>query len=469
MNLKLATNEIIHFIGIGGIGMSGLALVMNNMGFKVQGSDIKNNQNIERLKKLGIKIFIGHKQKNINDSTLIIISSAIKKNNSELQLARTKSIPIYKRGDMLANIASLKKNIVVSGSHGKTTTTSLISAILHSSNLDPTIINGGVINQFGNSAKLGKSEWNILESDESDGSFLKIPATYIVVTNIDKEHLDYYKNINNLVNSFKAFIEKIPPFGRAFINLDDINNQKLIRKIKFTNYYTYGFDNKSNFHIKLKGQNNKFTKFDLEVKITGKKISYKNFKIPLIGEHNVKNATASIAVALTLGLNIMNIKKALKTFKGVERRYNKIFSINKNEFYDDYAHHPTEIKEVLKGARSVNKSRKIICVFQPHRFSRVKLLYNEFSTAFKQADEVLLCPIYSAGEKNDKSINDFSFANLIIKNSKVNLFMIKNETDLSKYIKQNLFSNELIICMGAGSISSWIKNISTKYEYRKKS
>ena len=468
MNLKLAKNEIIHFIGIGGIGMSGLALIMNNMGFKVQGSDISFNQNLERLKKLGIKIFIGHKYKNLKNSTIIVVSSAIKKNNLELKLAKKNKLPIYKRGDMLANIVSLKKNIVVTGSHGKTTTTSLISSILHESKFDATVINGGVINQFQNSAKLGKSEWSVLESDESDGSFLKIPTTYSVLTNIDKEHLDFYKSFSNLIKSFEKFLEKTPPFGKSFICIDEINNQKLIKKINTKNYQTYGFNKNANFHIILKKKNNKFSKFDLKIKLFGKKNRiYKNFQIPLLGEHNIQNATAAIAITLALGINIIHIKKSLKNFKGVQRRYIKIFSYNKNDFYDDYAHHPTEINAVLKSVKSVNKNRKIISIFQPHRYSRLKLLKNEFSKSFKLADEVVLCPVYPAGEKIDPKFNNSTFGKLIVKNSKVRLIIIDSENDLFNYFRQNLIKDELIICMGAGSISSWIKSISQNEYFRK--
>ena len=463
MNIKIASNEVIHFIGIGGIGMSGLALIMNNMGFSVQGSDLNANQNIERLKSLKIKIFIGHKYQNIKNSTLVIISSAIKNTNPELKYAKKNKLPIYKRGDMLANIVSLKKNIVVTGSHGKTTTTSLISSILHNSKLDATIINGGVINQIKNSARLGKSEWSVLESDESDGSFLKIPVTYSVVTNIDKEHLDYYKNFNNLKKSFKEFVEKTPIFGKSFICLDDINNQSLVKEIKIKNFHTYGFNKKANFQIKIKQQEINYSKFDLRVKLAGKKNRlYKNFQIPLLGRHNIQNASAAIAVALSLGIHIDNIKKALKNFEGVQRRFNKIFSNKENEFYDDYAHHPTEITEVLQGIRTVNKKRKIIVVFQPHRFSRLKSLKTQFSKSFQLADEVILCPVYAAGEKIDKNFNYNLFGNLIIKNSKIKLIMIRNENDLLKYIKKNLFTDELVVCMGAGSISSWIRNISKK-------
>jgi UDP-N-acetylmuramate--alanine ligase len=470
MNIKLASNEVIHFVGIGGIGMSGLALIMKNMGFKVQGSDISINQNIDRLKNLGINIFIGHRYKNLKNSTVVVISSAIKNSNLELKFAKEKKLPIYKRGDMLAHIVSLKKNIVIAGSHGKTTTTSLISSILHASKIDATVINGGVINQFQNSAKLGRSEWSVLESDESDGSFLQIPITYSVITNIDKEHLDFYKKFNNLFKSFKKFIEKTPPFGKSFVCLDDKNNRNLIKKLSIKNFQTYGFNKKSNFSIVLKEKSFDFSKFDLKVKILGKKNKLlKNFQIPLLGDHNIKNAAAAIVIALTIGVNINHIKNGLKNFSGVQRRFNKIFSHKKNDFYDDYAHHPTEIKEVLKGVRSVNKNRKIICVFQPHRYSRLNLLKNEFSKSFSLANEVVLCPVYSAGEKIDKSFDNYLFGNLIAKNSKVRLIIINSKNDLFNYFNQNLFSNELIICMGAGDISSWIKIIAKKNEYFKKS
>ena len=470
MNIKLASNEVIHFIGIGGIGMSGLALVMKNMGFKVQGSDISFNQNIGRLKNLGVKVFLGHRHKNLKNSTVVVFSSAIKNNNSELRFAKKNKLPIYKRGDMLAHIVSLKKNIVISGSHGKTTTTSLISSILYFSKIDATVINGGIINHFQSSAKLGKSEWGVLESDESDGSFLKIPITYSVVTNIDEEHIDFYKKFNNLLKSFKKFIEKTPSFGKSFICLDDINNQSLIKKLNIKNFQTYGFNKKSNFSIILKEKNLNFSRFNLKIKILGKKNKLiQNFQIPLLGDHNIKNATAAIVIALTIGINITHIKNGLKNFSGVQRRFNKIFSHKKVDFYDDYAHHPTEINELLNGVKSVNKNRKIICVFQPHRYSRVNSLKNKFSKSFKLADEVVLCPVYSAGEKIDKSFDSYLFGNLIARDSNVRLIIINNENDLFNYFKKNLFSNELVICMGAGSISSWIKTIAKKNEYFKKS
>ena len=461
MKIELAKTEIIHFVGIGGIGMSGLALIMKGLGFKVQGSDISSNKNIERLKKNKIKVYIGHNKKNIQKSTILVISSAIKQSNFEIIEAKKKQLPIYKRGDMLAHVVSLlKKNIVVAGSHGKTTTTSLVSGIFSKAKLDPTIINGGVLNSFNNSAKLGKSDWCILESDESDGSFVNMSPTYSIITNIDQEHMDYYKTMNNLKQLFIKFIEKTPSFGKSFICLDDRNNKEIVKKLKIKNYYTYGTDNNSQFCIKNISQSKKFSKFNINIKLPGKKnFIINNIKIPLLGLHNVRNATAAAAVASTIGISNKIIKEALKEFKGVQRRFNKIFVFREATFYDDYAHHPTEIKELLKGVRHVYKKEDIVCVFQPHRISRLKDLKKEFSSSFKNANNVILCPIYSAGEKLKLGFNYLNFANTIIKNSKVNVFLIKNENQLARYVKQNIWGKKIVIGMGAGSISAWMRNL----------
>ena len=461
MKIELAKTEIIHFVGIGGIGMSGLALIMKGLGFKVQGSDISSNKNIERLKKNKIKVYISHNKKNIQKSTILVISSAIKQSNSEIIKAKEKQLPIYKRGDMLAHVVSLlKRNIVVSGSHGKTTTTSLVSGIFSKAKLDPTIINGGVLNSFNNSAKLGKSDWCILESDESDGSFVNISPTYSIITNIDQEHMDYYKTMNNLKQLFIKFIEKTPSFGKSFICLDDKNNKEIVKKLKIKNYYTYGTDNNSQFCIKNISQSKEFSKFNINIKLPGKKnFIINNIKIPLLGLHNVRNATAAAAVASTIGISKKIIKEALKEFKGVQRRFNKIFVFREATFFDDYAHHPTEIKELLKGVRYVYKKEDIVCVFQPHRISRLKDLKKEFSSSFKNANSVILCPIYSAGEKLKLGFNYLNFANTIIKNSKVNVFLIKNENQLARYVKQNIWGKKIVIGMGAGSISAWMRNL----------
>ena len=320
MNINLAKSEIIHFVGIGGIGMSGLALIMNDLGFKIQGSDKFLNKNIERLKKNKIKFYLGHASSNIKKATILVISSAIKKNNIEILEAKKKNLPIYKRGDMLAHITSLKKNIVISGSHGKTTTTSLIASIFAKAKLDPTIINGGVINSLENSARLGKSDWSILESDESDGSFVKVPSTYAVITNIDREHMDYYKSLDDLKKHFIKFMLKVPSFGKTFVCIDDKNNRDVCKKSKIKNILTYGLHKNSNFKIKNVLLFRDRSLFDIEMNLPNKKkIILKKFEIPLIGLHNIKNATAAIAVSYFIGIGQKVLRDGLKSFGGVER------------------------------------------------------------------------------------------------------------------------------------------------------
>tara|TARA_B100000029_G_scaffold114314_1_gene106818 strand:+ start:12593 stop:13990 length:1398 start_codon:yes stop_codon:yes gene_type:complete len=460
MKINIASNEIIHFIGIGGIGMSGLAQIMKNMGFFVQGSDLNRNKNTERLNKSKIKVYFGHSYKNLKKATMVVVSSAVKKNNVELKAAKSKKIPVFKRGEMLANIIALKKNIIITGSHGKTTTTSLTANILVEAGLDPTVINGGVINSLKNTAQLGKGEWAVIESDESDGSFLKLPVTYSVVTNVDKEHLDFYGSFNVLKKNFCSFIEKTPSFGKSIVCLDNNYLKSLLPRCRTNNILTYGFNKHCNYQIINVRKNLNSSIFDLKVKLTGDKIrKIKDIKLNLIGDHNVANATASVAIALNLGIKISKIKRALKRFLGIQRRFTKVFSIGKREFYDDYAHHPTEITAVINGAREVYKEKKIICVFQPHRYSRVKNLMTEFAGSFKSTNGVVLCPVYSAGEKLNYNFNQNDFSKKISKKSKVQVINIKDKIDLKNYFKKNLLADELVICMGAGSISSWIREI----------
>ena len=455
MKINIASNEVIHFIG-----MSGLAQIMKNMGFIIQGSDLIQNKNIERLVKSGIRVFFRHDKKNLKKATMIVISSAIKRNNKELKAARFKNLPVFKRGDMLANIVSLKKNIVIAGSHGKTTTTSLVANILLEAGLDPTIINGGVINSFKNTAQLGKGEWAVIESDESDGSFLKLPITYSIVTNVDREHLDYYGNFEKLKKGFIKFIEKTPSFGKSFVCIDNKNLKSLLSRCENNNYLTYGFNKSANYQIVNVKKNVNNSIFDLKIKFAKKKIlEVKNLKINLLGNHNISNVTASIAVALNLGININKIKKALRKFLGIQRRFTKVFSIGKRDFFDDYAHHPTEIKVVINSVREVYKDRKIICVFQPHRYSRIKALKNEFAQSFRSIDTVVLCPVYAAGERKKYNFNQNSFSKLVSKKSRTQVVNISSQKDLKNYFKKNLLNNEIIICMGAGSITNWIREI----------
>ena len=458
--INIGQKENIHFIGIGGIGMSGLAQVMKNMGFKIQGSDQSRNKSTSNCSKVGIKVFIGHSKMNVKTATIIVKSSAIKDNNVEVKQARTKRIPIYSRADVLADVVSLKKNIIITGSHGKTTTTSLVAKILSDQKLDPTIINGGVINSFNSNAKLGKGDWAILEADESDGSFLKLPINYSIVTNIDYEHIDYYKSYKNLEDAFIQFINKTPPIGKCLICLDNKNIKKILTKIKNKNILTYGLNNKANFKVVNIRYSVTHSTFDLHFKNSNNnKTVIKNINLKLMGEHNVLNATAAVAVCINLGVSVNIIKKALKNFSGVQRRMTKIFTKDKNEFFDDYAHHPTEICSILDGVKKVYQKRKIITVFEPHRYSRVISLKKEFSKSFIKSDLVLVCPLYAAGEKNKLSFDLLSFTKLISRNSKTQVIIVNNQKELSNFFRKNLISNEIIIGMGAGSISHWMREL----------
>ena len=455
--INLGQQDIIHFVGIGGIGMSGLAQIMKNMGFRVQGSDQNKNKNTISCTKSGIKIFLGHSTNNIKKATILVKSTAIKSNNIELKYAKKNKIPIYTRAEVLADVVSLKKNIIITGSHGKTTTTSLVASILSDQNLDPTIINGGVINSFNSNAKLGKGDWAILEADESDGSFLKLPINYSIVTNIDYEHLDYYKNYQNLENSFLEFINKTPPTGKAVICLDNDNIRKILNKIKNKNIITYGENNKANYKIKNIKYNFDSTSFNLIYKNKEKKNKIiKKITVKLLGKHNALNAAAAFIVCLNLGADLNKAKKSLKNFSGVQRRMTKVFSKNKNDFYDDYAHHPTEISSILEGVHNVNSERKIISVFEPHRYSRVISLKKQFSKCFSRSSLVIICPLYAAGERRNPKFNLIKFADSISKNSKTQVIIVNNETDLRKFFQKNLINNEIIIGMGAGIISKWI-------------
>ena len=458
--INLGHKETIHFVGIGGIGMSGLAQIMKNMGFRIQGSDQNKNKNTLCCSRAGIKVFIGHSKKNVKSSTILVKSSAIKNNNSEIKYAREKKIPIYSRAEVLADVVSIKKNIIITGSHGKTTTTSLVSKILSDQKLDPTTINGGVINSINNNAKLGKGDWAILEADESDGSFLKLPINYSIVTNIDYEHLDFYKNFKNLENSFIKFVEKTPPTGKSIVCIDNKNIKKIINKIKNKNIITYGEDKLSNYKISNIRYKIDYSIFDMSyLNVQKKNIKIKNIELKLLGKHNVLNAAAAITVCLNLGVNINIIKQSLKNFSGVQRRMTKIFSKNNTDFYDDYAHHPTEIECILEGVKNVYKDRNIISIFEPHRYSRVISLKKEFAKSFRNSNLTLLCPIYAAGEKKDFKYSQSEFAKLITKYSKTQVIIIQNFKEIEKFLKKNLIHKEIVIGMGAGAISKFMREL----------
>ena len=445
--------DTIHIIGIGGIGMSGIAEIMSEMGFRVQGSDVSRNNNIDRLTRKKIKVFIGHKASNVNKTNIVFFSTAIKDNNIEILTAQKNKIPTLPRFKILSHLMRLKKGIAISGSHGKTTTTTMVSSILMSQNLKPTIINGGIINEIGTNTQLGSGDWMVVEADESDGTFLKLPATISVVTNIDKEHLDFYKNFSDLQKSFKKFINQVPFYGFSVVCNDDLYLRKMMKDITATQIVKYGFSKDSDIraiNIRIK---NECVIFDVEnnLKKDDKKI-IKNYELPMLGSYNILNSLVGIAISLKLKLPQRLTKIALKNFNGVSRRFTKIGSFKNNIFIDDYAHHPTEIENVLSAAKQSKLSNNVIAVFQPHRYSRVESLQNDFSKCFKKADIVLVMDVYAAGEKNVNSFKIEKLTKLIKKNSNVKTYYVKSLDLLPNFLNKD--KKNLVIFMGAGDISN---------------
>mgnify|MGYP001328167766 FL=1 len=451
--MLLNKTDIIHIIGIGGIGMSGIAEIMSKMGYRVQGSDANKSNNTKRLEKKNIKVFIGHKKSNVKKANIVFFSTAIKNSNIEMISARENNIPTLPRFKILSHLMRLKKGIAISGSHGKTTTTTMVSSIFMHQNLKPTIINGGIINEIGTNTKLGTGEWMVVEADESDGTFLKLPATISAITNIDKEHLDYYKSFSILKKSFKKFITQVPFYGFSVVCNDDPYLKKLITDIKSTSIIKYGFSKNSDIRALNVRVKNDSVVFDVENNLlkNNKKI-IKNYQLPMLGSYNILNALVGIAISLKLKLPQQKTKQALKNFDGVARRFTKIDRINNNLFIDDYAHHPTEIDSVLSAAKQSQSSNNIIAVFQPHRYSRVLTLKKEFSKCFKKANTVLVLDIYAAGEKNYTSFKIKTLVNLIKNNSKTDTHYIESIDLVSKFL--NAGKRNLVIFMGAGNISS---------------
>ena len=445
---------VIHFIGIGGIGMSGIAEILCNLGYKISGSDINKSSNVNRLIEMGIKVHIGQRAENIKNVSIIVISSAIPEDNIELVAGALNKIPIVRRADMLAELMRFKKSISVGGSHGKTTTTSFISSLLEGAKLDPTVVNGGIIEAYGTNARLGKSDWMVVEADESDGTFIKLPSTYVVITNIDREHIDFYKTFDNLNRAFRNFVENIPFYGVAFVCIDSPDTENLCKDIKYRKLITYGFNRKSDLMISNVKVKNYLTYFDITINKSNlsKKKFIKNIAIPIPGDHNIRNACASIAVALELDIKEKTIKDVLLNFRGVERRFSFVGSVNNIKIIDDYAHHPTEIKNTLKAARLLCNG-KLIVVFEPHRYSRIIDLYDEFINSFFDADILFVTKIYSAGEKQITDINEKIIANSIKKMGHKNVKCFKDEKCMEVELSEVSSSNDFIIFLGAGSIS----------------
>ena len=446
----------IHFIGISGIGMSGIAELMKDKGYQIQGSDITINDNTKRLKKKGIKFFLGHSKKNIKFADAVVFSSAIKKNNPEIKAAVEKKIPLLSRADMLSELMKNKKSIAIAGSHGKTTTTSLVGDILSKANLDPTIVNGGIINSLSKNNRYGKGEWMVVEADESDGSFLKLPHQISILTNLDIEHLDFYKTKENLINSFENFINLLPFYGVSIICLDDKNLQYLVNRNKTRNIITYSIKNKK-ADILICNIERKKTNTSFKLRVRTNKISHsKNYKFTIntIGKHNVLNGAASIIASKIVGVRNSVINKSLSSYVGVKRRFTFLGKINKSIIYDDYAHHPTEIEATLESAKYLKNN--LVVVFQPHRYSRTKMLMSSFVKALSKVDDLIILDTYSAGEKK---IAGATSKDMFLKLFKVNknTIYLKNIKNLNIILSKYTLKKNTIIFMGAGSISTIAK------------
>ena len=446
--------EKIHFIGIGGIGMSAIASVVKAMGFEVSGSDLSKTAKTESLEAMGIEVFYGHKASNIKDDvTVVVNSSAISFTNEEIIYAKEKKITIISRGEMLAELMRLKYGIAIAGSHGKTTTTSLVSQILLCANLNPICIIGGNHFNLKSNAffKDCNSEYMVSEADESDGSFLNLSPVINVVTNIDNDHLDYYENVENLRVAFLNFINKIPFYGCSFLCFEDTVIRDLAQSVN-KRYYSYGFDKKYDFYVDRDSIyfDNSYTYF----KVYNNNKLLDEFAIPLIGEHNILNATASIGIGFHLNIDINTIKEALKTFEGVGRRLNKLYD-KEIIVFDDYAHHPTEIKATLKSIKDTYKDKRIIAVFQPHRYTRTEILFNDFVHSFENIDEVIITEIYSAGEQAIHGVSGEILANMIKKLNINNVHYVENIENISSKLEEIKKDNDIIITLGAGSISKY--------------
>jgi UDP-N-acetylmuramate--alanine ligase len=463
MNISPLSIGTIHLIGIGGIGMSGIAEILHSLGHKVQGSDMGENTNTDRLKKLGISVFLGHTASNLENVSIIVPSSAVKPSNPELVAAKEMGIPVIPRSEMLAELMRFKATISVAGTHGKTTTTSLVGTLLEAGNLDPTIINGGIINSLNTNAKIGDGNWMVVEADESDGTFIKLPSTIAIITNIDPEHMEHFGTFENLTRSFLQFAQQIPFYGFSVLCVDHPVVRSLIPHITNRRYITYGIENEANCMASNIRALPTGTHFDLIYK----ERTLKDLHLSLHGTHNILNCLAAIIVALELDISEKIIRQALSEFQGVKRRFTQTGVVQGITIIDDYGHHPTEIAAVLKAVRAVTK-KQVIAVVQPHRFSRVKDLFPEFSRCFQDADQIIIAPIYAAGESPIEGVTHKALEQAIKQHFKGSVYTIENPSELPRLIHKIASPGDYVICLGAGTISEWAnklpENLQTLYE-----
>jgi len=447
---------VIHFVGIGGIGMSGIAEVMHNLGYSVQGSDAAENANVKRLCDLGIKVMVGQVAENLGDAQVLVVSSAIKADNPELVEARARMLPVVRRAEMLAELMRLKSCVAIGGTHGKTTTTSLVAALLDAGDIDPTVINGGIINAYGTNARLGAGEWMVVEADESDGTFTKLPSTIAVVTNIDPEHLDHYGSFDGVREAFVRFIENVPFYGLAVLCIDHPEVQALMGRVSDRTLVTYGTSPQADVRASNVRMDGAVTVFDVTLtdRKSGETTTIDGLRLAMPGHHNMLNALAAVAVAHRMGLSADAIAKGLAGFGGVKRRFSHAGSWNGVEIYDDYGHHPVEISAVLQAARSASDGR-IIAVVQPHRYTRLRDLFDEFCSCFNDADTVIVSPVFEAGEKPIEGINRDTMVQGLQERGHKHALALESAEALPGVIAELARPGDMVLCLGAGNITQW--------------
>ncbi|MET4201201.1 UDP-N-acetylmuramate--L-alanine ligase [Bradyrhizobium sp. LA6.12] len=446
----------IHFVGIGGIGMSGIAEVLVNLGYVVQGSDASDNYNLDRLRKAGAKVSVGHKAENVDGAAVVVVSTAIKRDNPELMVARERRIPVVRRAEMLAELMRLKSCVAIAGTHGKTTTTTMVATLLDAGGLDPTVINGGIINAYGSNARLGAGDWMVVEADESDGTFLKLPTDVAIVTNVDPEHLDHFKTFEAVQDAFRHFVENLPFYGFAVMCIDHPVVQSLVGKIEDRRIITYGENPQADVRLvdlTPMGGGSKF-KVAFRDRKTGAVHEIADLMLPMPGRHNASNATAAIAVARELGVSDEAIRKAIAGFGGVKRRFTKTGEWNGVTVIDDYGHHPVEIAAVLKAARE-STNGKIVAVVQPHRYTRLQSLFEEFCTCFNDADAVVVADVYAAGEAPIDGIDRDHFVAGLRAHGHREVVPLPGAPELAGIVKGLAKSGDLVVCLGAGNITQW--------------
>jgi len=445
----------IHFVGIGGIGMSGIAEVMHQLGYSVQGSDQADSYVVEKLRKQGIPVSIGHKAENVGDAAVVVCSTAISRGNPEVEAAIERRLPIVKRSEMLAELMRMQKTIAVAGTHGKTTTTSMIAAMLDAGGMDPTVINGGIINRYGSNARLGKSEWMVVEADESDGSFLRLDGTIAVVTNIDPEHLEHWGSFDDIKRAFCEFIENVPFYGLAVLCVDHPEVQSILSRIQDRRIVTYGFSALADLRAENVQPDGTGSTFDaLVFERDGEHRTIAGIHVPIPGRHNVQNALAAVAVALELGIPDEQIVTGFERFEGVKRRFTKVGEVDGATIIDDYAHHPVEIRAVLSAARETTEGR-VIAVMQPHRYTRLQSLMDDFQAAFNDADMVFVAPVYAANEEPIEGVDSDALAEGLRAHGHRMVKSVSDPADLAHSLRDIAAEGDAIICMGAGDITKW--------------